>query len=106
MMILVLFAGLHTFIPETLVESDISYLMIQLFSLPMLSFRFVMITVTQCYTMYNIPKRSISMLQRIQNQAARILTRTPRRDHITEVLIGLHWFKIEERIVYKIVINK
>ena len=46
----------------------------------------------------------ILRLQRIQNQAARILTRTPRRDHITEVLIDLHWLRIEERIVYKILI--
>ena len=43
-------------------------------------------------------------LQRIQNQAARILTITPRRDHITEVLIELHWLKIKERIVYTILI--
>ena len=52
--------------------------------------------------LYNLPKSSILRLQRIQNQAARILTRTPRRDHITEVLIDLHWLKIKERIVYKI----
>ena len=52
--------------------------------------------------LYNLPKSSILRLQRIQNQAARILTRTPRRDHIAEVLIGLHWLRIEERIVYKI----
>ena len=39
-----------------------------------------------------------------QNQAARILTRTPRRDHITEVLMDLHWLKIKERIVYTILI--
>ena len=39
---------------------------------------------------YNLPKSSILRLQRIQNQAARILTRTPRRDHITEVPIDLH----------------
>ena len=43
-------------------------------------------------------------LQIIQNQAARILTKTPRRDHITEVLIDLHWLRIEERIVYKLLI--
>ena len=43
-------------------------------------------------------------LQRIQNQAARILTNTARRDHITEVLIDLHWLRIEERIVYKLLI--
>ena len=54
--------------------------------------------------LYNLPKSSILRLQRIQNQAARILTRTPRRDHITEVLIDLHWLKIKERIVYKILI--
>ena len=33
-----------------------------------------------------------------------ILTKTLRRDHITEVLIDLHWLKIEERIVYKLLI--
>ena len=54
--------------------------------------------------LYNLPKNSILRLQRIQNQAARILTKTPRRDHITEVLIDLHWLRIEERIVYKLLI--
>ena len=34
----------------------------------------------------------------------RILTRTPRRDHITEVLIDLHWLKIKERVVYTLLI--
>ena len=54
--------------------------------------------------LYNLPKNSILRLQRIQNQAARILTKTPRRDHITEVIIDLHWLRIEERIVYKLLI--
>ena len=44
--------------------------------------------------LYNIPKSSILRLQKIQIQAARILTITPCRDHITEVLIDLHWLKI------------
>ena len=53
--------------------------------------------------LFNLPKSSILRLQRIQNQAARILTRTPRRDHITEVLIDLHWLRIErEDCVQKI----
>ena len=56
--------------------------------------------------LYNLPKNSILRLQRIQNQAARILTNTPRRDHITEVLIDLHWLRIEERIVYKLFIDR
>ena len=54
--------------------------------------------------LYNLPKNSIRRLQRIQNQAAQILTKTPRRDHITEVLIDLHWLRMEERIVYKLLI--
>ena len=54
--------------------------------------------------LYNLPNSSILRLQRIQNQAARILTRTPRRDHITEDLIDLHRLKIKEKIVYKIII--
>ena len=54
--------------------------------------------------LYNLLKSSISRLQRIQIQIARILTRTPRRDHITDVFIDLYWLKIEERIVYKMLI--
>ena len=54
--------------------------------------------------LYNIPKCSIARLQKIQKQAARILTRTPRCDYITEVLINLHWLKVEQRIIYKILI--
>ena len=54
--------------------------------------------------LYNLPKSSIERLQKIQNQAARIPTKTPRRDHISEVLVSLHWLRIEQRIVYKILI--
>ena len=48
--------------------------------------------------LYNLSKNSILRLQRIQNEAARILTKTSRRDHITEILIDLHWLNIEERM--------
>ena len=54
--------------------------------------------------LYNLPKNSILRLQKIQNQATRILTNTPHRDHITEVLIDLHCLKIEQSIVYKLLI--
>ena len=53
--------------------------------------------------LYNLPDSKISRLQRVQNQAARILTRSPRREHITPVL-KLHWLKVRERIRYKILI--
>ena len=45
--------------------------------------------------LYNLPMSTILRLQIIQNQDARILIRMPRRDHITEVLINLHWLKRE-----------
>ena len=54
--------------------------------------------------LYNLPKSSIERLQKIQNHIARTLTKTPRCDHICEVLVSLHWLMIEQRIVYKILI--
>ena len=40
----------------------------------------------------------------IQNQAARMLTRSPRRNHITPVLRELHWLRFSDRIIVKILI--
>ena len=40
--------------------------------------------------------------ERLQNQCACILTKSPRREHITSVLKSLHWLKIQDRITYKI----
>ena len=47
--------------------------------------------------LYNLPNNKIERLQRIQNQAARLLTRSPRRNHITPVLRELHWLRISDR---------
>ena len=35
---------------------------------------------------YNVPKSKTDRLQRLQNQCARILPKSPRREHITPVL--------------------
>ena len=51
--------------------------------------------------LYNVPKSKTDRLQRIQNQCARILTKSSRREHITPVLMKLHWLKIQDRIIYK-----
>ena len=49
-------------------------------------------------SLYNVPRSKTDRLQRLQNQCARILTKSPRRGHITSVLkknyIGSK-FKIE-----------
>ena len=52
--------------------------------------------------LYNVPTHKTDRLQRLQNQCARILTKSPCREHITPVLKSLHWLKIQDRITYKI----
>ena len=49
---------------------------------------------------YNLPNKQIERLQRIQNQAARMLKRIPRRNHITPVLRELHWLRIHDIIIF------
>ncbi|PIK34210.1 RNA-directed DNA polymerase from mobile element jockey, partial [Apostichopus japonicus] len=48
---------------------------------------------------------SIKRLQRVQNTAARIITRTRRYEHITPVLRDLHWLPIHRRIDYKLILH-
>ena len=43
-------------------------------------------------------------LQRVQNAAARVLTGTKRREHITPVLRQLHWLPVEVRIEFKVLV--
>ena len=52
--------------------------------------------------LYGLPKHMIQKLQYIQNNAARIITRTQRREHITPILKRLHWLPVEQRIKHKI----
>ena len=48
----------------------------------------ISIRLDYCNSMlYNLPKSSIERLQKIQKMAARILTKAPRCDHISEVLV-------------------
>ena len=54
--------------------------------------------------LYGLPEYSISKLQRIQNTAARLVSKTKKSDHITSVLVALHWLPIKNRIVFKILL--
>ena len=46
----------------------------------------------------------IAKLQRLQNSAARIVSRTRKYEHITPVLIKLHWLPIKFRIQFKVLL--
>ena len=52
--------------------------------------------------LYGLPDCLIGKLQRVQNTAARILTRTRKFEHITPVLKSLHWLEVSKRIEFKL----
>ena len=49
-----------------------------------------------------LPQESIHKLQNVQNNAARLITLSRKRDHITPILRDLHWLSVRDRIVFKI----
>ena len=51
-----------------------------------------------------IPEELICKLQRVQNNAARVITLTKKYDHITPVLKELHWLPVRKRIEFKILL--
>lgn len=58
-----------------------------------------------CNALYvGLSQGSIARLQLVQNAAARFLTNTPKRVHITPVLYSLHWLPVQFRIDFKILL--
>lgn len=53
---------------------------------------------------YGLPDSHVLPLQRIQNAAARLITRSRKYDNITPVLRSLHWLPVSQRITFKILI--
>ena len=54
--------------------------------------------------MFGIPKDLMSQLQKRQNHAARVITQWRKYDHITPVLVDLHWLPGKQRIDFKILL--
>ena len=52
----------------------------------------------------NLPGCQLSRLQRIQNSAARLVSRTPPHMHISSAREDLHWLPVAERIQYKVLL--
>ena len=51
-----------------------------------------------------IPKNVLKTPQSVQNAAARVVTLTYKREHITPILGKLHWLPVEERDIFKILL--
>ena len=57
-----------------------------------------------CNSLLYIHTHKTDRLQRLQNQCARILAKSPRREHITPVVKSLYWLKTQDRITCTILI--
>ena len=54
--------------------------------------------------LYGLPASYIIKLQRGQNVAARLISKTTSFDHISPVMKGLHWLPVKYRIIFKLVV--
>lgn len=54
--------------------------------------------------LYGLPTSVIQRLQRVQNTAARMITRQKKSDHITPVLHSLHWLPVSYQCQYKLLL--
>lgn len=53
---------------------------------------------------FNMNKSNMYKLQKVQNSAARLITRKRKRDSVTLTLNNLHWLRLESRVIFKILL--
>ncbi len=56
-------------------------------------------------TLCGLPVSLLTKLQKVQNRAARLVTSTSRREHITPKLKVLHWLPVEYKIRFKMLVR-
>ena len=54
--------------------------------------------------LYGLPDCVLHKLQLIQNNAAKLVVRKKKVDHITPILKSLHWLPVQQRIKFKIIL--
>ena len=54
--------------------------------------------------LHGAPPGTIQKLQRVQNNAARVVLQVPRRSHANSLLQELHWLPVEQCITYKLAV--
>ena len=54
--------------------------------------------------LYGLPGNLIQRLQYVLNSAARLISLSRKADHITPLLIDLHWLPVQQRINFKILL--
>ena len=54
--------------------------------------------------LYGITEALMNKLQMVQNSAARLIARQRKHQHITPMLIGLHWLPVRWRVQYKLLV--
>lgn len=55
--------------------------------------------------LYGVNKQYVKKLQFVQNAAAKLIYRARKYDHVTPILIDLHWLPVDKRIVFKILVH-
>ena len=53
---------------------------------------------------YGLKKSVIERLQKVQNAAARVVLKLRKRDPIRQEMSNLHWLRITERILFKVIV--
>ena len=55
-------------------------------------------------TLAGLPSKSIEKLQKVQNNAARLILKKSKREHVTPLLFELHWLPVKVRIDFKLAV--
>lgn len=64
---------------------------------------FISTRLDYCNALYaGISQSSLSRLQIVQNAAARFLTGTKKREHISPIQASLHWLPVKQRVDFKV----